>query len=260
MAAQVVEIYGIQVIQQFFKTAPEQCLEFFCVNATAENPARLALLQDAEALGIKAQPIRKTKLDQVTQGGVHQGVLARVRVTNLFGAKELKAQLENEASAVNQESAPLFLFLDGVTDPHNLGACLRTAEAVGVNGVVVPRRGAAPITSVVRKVACGAAERVNLYQVGSFVEYLKAGLDLGYQSVAMVADTQATSLYDLNLSVPTMLVLGAEGPGIRPKVIEACSIKGTIPMQGALASVNVSVAAGIVLFETLRQRLSLKKD
>lgn len=250
MKHSVAEVYGIQAIQQLIQRDVSQILELFYVPAAHE--ARNALLAMAREQGVSVQSIRKPKLDQMTHGGVHQGVLARIRVNNLFGPTELKEALGAHFLKPDDQ-VPLFLMLEGITDPHNFGACLRSAEAAGVTGVIVPRRHSAPMTSVVRKVACGAAETVPIYQVGHFVDLLKEADILGYQSVAMVANESARSLYQVDFTQPSLVVLGAEGPGLKPRTQQHCTVAATIPMSATMASLNVSVATGVALFEVVRQ-------
>ena len=157
------------------------------------------------------------------------------------------------------EVPPFLLILDGVQDPHNLGACLRTADAAGVHAVIVPRDKACGLTSTVRKVACGAAETVPFVQVTNLTRTLKALQQAGIWIIGTDLDT-TQSLYDSDLTGPLALVLGAEGKGLRRLTREACDSLVKLPMQGTVQSLNVSVSAGICLYEALRQRQGKLND
>jgi 23S rRNA (guanosine2251-2'-O)-methyltransferase len=152
-------------------------------------------------------------------------------------------------------SPPLFLVLDNIQDPHNLGACLRTADAVHVTAVIIPKDRSATITPVVRKVATGAAETVPIVQVNNLVRALEHLKELGVWLMGASGDAKQ-SLYQTDLRGPIALVLGAEGTGLRRLTEECCDVLMHIPMRGSVESLNVSVAAGICLYEALRQRLS----
>lgn len=151
------------------------------------------------------------------------------------------------------EGDPFLLIMDGVQDPHNLGACLRSAEAAGVNAVIVPRDRAVGMTDVVRLAAAGAAERVPLVQVTNLARTMKALKDSGLWLVG-TADQAKSSLYDVDLAGPLGLVMGAEGKGLRRLTTEHCDFLVRIPMRGKVGCLNVSVATGVCLFEALRQR------
>ncbi|MDH3892791.1 MAG: 23S rRNA (guanosine(2251)-2'-O)-methyltransferase RlmB [candidate division Zixibacteria bacterium] len=151
------------------------------------------------------------------------------------------------------EGDPLLLIMDGVQDPHNLGACLRSAEAAGVHAVIVPRDRAVGLTDVVRLAAAGAAERIPLIQVTNLARTMKALKDVGLWLVG-TADQAKGSLFDADLVGPLGLVMGAEGKGLRRLTQEHCDFLVRIPMQGKVGCLNVSVATGVCLFEALRQR------
>jgi 23S rRNA (guanosine2251-2'-O)-methyltransferase len=149
---------------------------------------------------------------------------------------------------------PLLLVLDGVTDPHNLGACLRSADAAGVQAVIVPKDRSASLTPVVRKVACGAAETVPLVAVTNLARTLKQLQQRGLWVVGTAGEAQQY-IYELDLKIPTVIVMGAEGAGMRRLTRENCDYLARLPMAGGVSSLNVSVAAGVCLFEAVRQRL-----
>jgi len=147
--------------------------------------------------------------------------------------------------------------LDSVTDPHNLGACLRTADAAGVHAVIAPRDKAVGLTPVVRKVACGAAETVPFVQVPNLVRALKKLQESGLWVVGAAIDEQAQPLYDATLQGPVAWVMGAEGSGLRRLTRETCDQLVSIPMSGSISSLNVSVATGVCLYESVRQRVGV---
>lgn len=205
-----------------------------------------SLMSKASQLGISIESISKQKLDERSQG-VHQGVLAEVKSMPQQGDKELAAFLELSGPNI------LLLVLDGVTDPHNLGACIRTADAAGVDAVIAPRDRSAPLNSTASKVACGAAEALPYFQVTNLARTLKQLRNVGIWVVGTAGEA-ADSLYLADLSGPLALVMGAEGKGIRRLTREHCDLLVNIPMAGEVSSLNVSVAAGVTLFEIVRQR------
>lgn len=156
---------------------------------------------------------------------------------------------------IREKPAPLLLVLDGVQDPHNLGACLRTADGAGVAAVVTPKDRAATLTDTVRHIACGAAESVPFIQVTNLARCLERLKELGVWLVG-TADAAERSIYDVDLKGPIGMVLGAEGPGLRRLTEEKCDFLVRIPMHGKVPCLNVSVATGVCLYEAVRQRLA----
>ena len=152
--------------------------------------------------------------------------------------------------------APFFLVLDGVQDPHNLGACLRTADGAGVDAVIAPRNRAVGMTETVSRISCGAAENVPFIQVTNIVRTLKELQKNGVWTVGTADGAEASSLYDVDFKGPVALVMGAEGAGLRRLTQETCDLVVRIPMQGKVDCLNVSVATGVCLYEALRQRQS----
>jgi 23S rRNA (guanosine2251-2'-O)-methyltransferase len=185
----------------------------------------------------------------LAEGVRHQGVIARVR------RQAAKIDEHNLLSALTRTVNPLVLVLDGVQDPHNLGACLRSAAAAGALAVIVPRDNSAPLTPVARRAAAGAAESLPLVTVTNLARTLRDLKEAGVWIYGASHDAEA-SLYETDLRGPVALVLGGEGKGLRRLTREHCDGLFRIPMSGAVESLNVSVAAGISLFEVMRQRLS----
>ena len=179
--------------------------------------------------------------------GVHQGVVADVSPSQVWGEAMLDELLDRT------EGAPLLLVLDGVTDPHNLGACLRSADAAGALAVIVPKDKSATLTPVVRKVACGAAEVIPLVAVTNLARTLEKLQQRGLWVVGTAGEAEV-SIYDQDLTGPTILIMGAEGKGMRRLTREHCDYLVHLPMAGSVSSLNVSVATGVCLFEAQRQR------
>ncbi|AAU37081.1 MULTISPECIES: 23S rRNA (guanosine(2251)-2'-O)-methyltransferase RlmB [Basfia] len=241
-------IYGIHAVNSFLATAPERLIEVYVLKGR-EDKRLQPLLKELHQLGISVQFLNRQTLDNKANGEVHQGIIARVQPAKELNENDLERILSNNKD-------PLLLVLDGVTDPHNLGACLRTADAAGVCAVIVPKDKSAQLTSIARKVACGAAEVVPLIRVTNLARTLR---DLQQSHNIWVVGTagEATeTLYQTKLIGPLALVMGAEGDGMRRLTREHCDQLISIPMAGSVSSLNVSVATGVCLFEIVRQRLS----
>jgi 23S rRNA (guanosine2251-2'-O)-methyltransferase len=206
-----------------------------------------ALATAAEAAGVRPRWVKRQELDKLTGGDRHQGAAAQVRQA------EARSEAFLEQLLVDLDVPPFLLILDGVTDPHNLGACLRSADAAGVHAVVAPRDKACGLTPVARKVASGAAETVPFVQVTNLARTLRMLQNAGVFLVGAAGETE-TSLFQADLRGPLGLVMGAEGSGLRRLTREHCDLLVRIPMVGSVESLNVSVATGICLFEALRQR------
>ena len=241
-------IYGIHSVNSILANSPERLIEVFVLKGR-EDKRLQPLLNELYALGIAVQFVNRQTLDKKSNGEVHQGVIARVQE-----AKELNEHDLDEL--LTRKQNPLLLVLDGVTDPHNLGACLRTADAAGVSAVIVPKDKSAQLTSIARKVACGAAETVPLIRVTNLARTLR---DLQQNHNIWVVGTagEATeTIYQTKLTGSLALVMGAEGEGMRRLTREHCDQLISIPMAGSVSSLNVSVATGVCLFEIVRQRLA----
>ncbi|MCU7922577.1 MAG: 23S rRNA (guanosine(2251)-2'-O)-methyltransferase RlmB [Candidatus Thiodiazotropha sp. (ex Dulcina madagascariensis)] len=205
------------------------------------------VLDLAHAAGVKCRQIEGRALDEIVHGTNHQGVALRLRQQQSQDEPYLKALLKK------LQAPPLLLILDGVQDPHNLGACLRTADAAGVNAVVAPRDRSVSLTPTVRKVASGAAETVPFIQVTNLARTLKWLKSEGIWLIGTAGETTQT-LYETDLSGPLAIVMGGEGRGLRRLTREQCDLLVKLPMAGHVESLNVSVATGISLYEAVRQR------
>jgi 23S rRNA (guanosine2251-2'-O)-methyltransferase len=246
--------YGIHPVRVLLQRSPQHVRQLW-LSSSRDAASRLQELRAlAEQAGITVIDADDAQLDKLADGERHQGVIGEIAPR----ASDPETQLEEALEALG-DAPPLLLVLDGVTDPHNLGACLRSADAAGVAAVIVPRDRAVGLTPVVRKVAAGAAEAVPLVQVVNLARTLRELKDRGVWLVGMSDDASRT-LYDLDLSGPTALVLGSEGEGMRRLTREACDDLASIPMAGAVESLNVSVATGVALFEAVRQRRGRKGE
>jgi 23S rRNA (guanosine2251-2'-O)-methyltransferase len=238
-------VYGLHAVRAVIDRAPERVLELWM--AEPRQDARVRELRElAQAAGLKVQRVGGESLAKLAGDVAHQGAVAAIRPLKPWDEQELIA-------ALNDFPNPLLLVLDGVTDPHNLGACLRTADAAGVAAVVLPKDRAAGIDSVARKVAAGAAEFVPIVTVTNLARALGRLKGSGIWVVGTAGEAEQ-SLYAADLDRPLALVLGAEGEGMRRLTRETCDFLVHIPMSGQVESLNVSVAAGIALFEAGRQR------
>jgi len=207
------------------------------------------LVETARQGGARLLSCPRDALDRLAQGASHQGIIAFATPLVFDGETSLWLRLEGWPHA----APPLLLVLDGVTDVHNFGACLRSADAAGVHGVIVPKDRAAPLNAVVRKVACGAGESMPVYQVTNLARALARLKELGIWITGTAGEAEA-SLFEADFSGPAALVMGAEGKGMRRLTREACDTLVKLPMAGSVSSLNVSVATGICLFEAVRQR------
>ncbi len=239
-------VFGLHAVRAVLARRPKDVLRLSI--AAARDDARVRELRElAAAQGVVPAAASTEALDRETGGAAHQGVVAEVRPSAPLNENSLLDLL-----TASREPA-LVLVLDGVSDPHNLGACLRTADAAGATAVVAPRDRAAGLTPVVRKVAAGAAETVPFAQVTNLARSLRDMKDAGLW-IAGTAEDGDKDLYEADLSGPLALVMGSEGRGLRRLTLECCDFSLRLPMRGTVASLNVSVAAGVALYEALRQR------
>ena len=239
-------VYGLHAVRTLLERHPGRVRQVWLqagrADARAEQVRRLA----AER-GVRVATRPGLELDRMAEGGVHQGVVAEVSGTATPGEDDLADIVRAAGPAV------LLLVLDGVQDPHNLGACLRTADAAGVHAVIAPRDRATGLTPVARKVAAGAAEAVPFIQVTNLARTLARLKELGVWIVG-AAGRAEMELYQADLKGPLAIVMGSEGAGLRRLTREACDFTVRLPMLGVVESLNVSVATGVVLYEARRQR------
>ncbi len=240
-------IYGLHTVRHTLQKNPGELVEVR-VQAGKKRSAELEILLGR--LGKSGVPIlecSREELDELTGSTRHQGIVGNIRRTAQDKQEDLSGLL------ANADKALLLLVLDGIQDPHNLGACLRAANAAGVDGVIMARDNAAPINATVSKVASGAAENTTIYRVTNIARTLREMQSAGVWTVGTDSEGEK-ELFDLDLSVSTAIVMGAEGKGLRQNTRKHCDHLVRLPMHGVVESLNVSVATGICLYEVLRQR------
>jgi 23S rRNA (guanosine2251-2'-O)-methyltransferase len=233
-------IYGINPVLEALRAGRVRELR---VGERADDRLK-QLLALAGERGVRVRRVEADSLDRDSRRGVHQGVIAEIEEAADYSIEEIIS---------GASEAPLVVVLDGIEDPHNLGAILRTADAAGVDGVVVQSRRAASRGGVAAKASAGALAHVKIAEVVNIARAVEKLKEAGVWTVGLAAE--AADFYDaIDLTLPTALVLGAEGAGLRRLVRERCDRLASIPMRGHIGSLNVSVAAGVVLFEAVRQR------
>lgn len=239
-------VCGVHAVLAALKTNPDHVEEIWISDTRGDK--RIAAVQDAaRAARVKIHKSPRAALDRLADGVKHQGVVARLRTM------PVKKEGELESFLAHLPSLPLLLVLDGVQDPHNLGACLRSASAAGAHAVIVPREHSAPLSAVARRAASGAAETVPVFQVVNLARTLRELKQAGLW-LAGASQEADTDVFHADLRRPLALVLGGEGKGLRRLTQEECDMLVRIPMAGTVESLNVSVAAGVCLFEAVRQR------
>jgi 23S rRNA (guanosine2251-2'-O)-methyltransferase len=241
-------LFGFHAVTVRMKTAPQSIAEIH-VDSTRRDARMRQFVERAREAGLRLIDSDGERLDRLAGGPRHQGVVAKVT------AVALQHSVDAVLEAVEAEGRgpALVLVLDGVTDPHNLGACLRVADGAGAHAVVAPKDHAVGLNATVAKVASGAAETVPYLMVTNLARSLNDMKDRDVRIIGTSDDAERT-LYDLDLRGPVALVLGAEGAGLRQLTRKTCDELVRIPMAGAVESLNVSVAAGVCLFEARRQR------
>jgi len=239
-------IVGINPVEGALSNDAERVREVL-VEQGQRNARVQALAEQAKALKIPVHHRPRDQLDKLAGEARHQGVVALYEPPPMAHEGDLAKLMERDGTST------LILVLDGVTDPHNLGACLRSAAAAGVTAVIVPKDRAVGLTPVVRRASAGGADRVPLIAVTNLARTLRELKDAGVWITGLAGDTD-TSIYGVDFKGPVALVLGSEGEGMRRLTRELCDFVAKIPMPGTMESLNVSVATGVVLFEALRQR------
>ncbi|MEI2265988.1 23S rRNA (guanosine(2251)-2'-O)-methyltransferase RlmB [Erwinia sp. CGal63] len=238
-------VFGLHAVQALLDSDPQRFQEVFILKGRDDRRLQ-PVVKALEAQGIVIQLASRQWLDSQVEGGVHQGIVARVKAGRQYQENDLPDLLE-------KLETPFLLILDGVTDPHNLGACLRSADAAGVHAVIVPKDRSAQLNATAKKVACGAAENVPLIRVTNLARTMRMLQEANVWIVGTAGEADHT-LYQSKMTGPMALVMGAEGEGMRRLTREHCDELISIPMAGTVSSLNVSVATGICLFEAVRQR------
>ncbi|MFI4928036.1 MAG: 23S rRNA (guanosine(2251)-2'-O)-methyltransferase RlmB [Burkholderiales bacterium] len=238
-------LFGFHAVGVRLRTAPQTILELY-VDATRRDARMRQFVQKAQEAGLKPVEADGLRLARLAGSAGHQGVVARVE------ALAMTHSLDDLLDAIAEP--PLLLVLDGVTDPHNLGACLRVADGAGAHAVIAPKDHAVGINATVAKVASGAAETVPYFMVTNLARTLGELKERSIWCLGLGDEAEQT-LYQSDLKTATALVMGAEGTGLRQLTRKTCDALVSIPMRGAVESLNVSVASGICLYEAVRQRL-----
>jgi len=247
--SQLEKIYGVHAVEALLRHHPKRVKQVWLAEGRGDPRAQV-LIELAAQARVSVGQCERREMDAWVEG-VHQGVVAEVSPSQLWGEAMLEELLDRA------DGPPLLLVLDGVTDPHNLGACMRTADAAGALAVIVPKDKSATLNATVRKVACGAAEVIPLVAVTNLARTLEKLQQRGLWVVGTAGEAEQ-SLYDQDLKGPIVLIMGAEGRGMRRLTREHCDYLVRLPMAGSVSSLNVSVATGVCLFEALRQRKTVK--
>jgi len=240
-------LFGFNPVREALRGLRRKPLELL-VRQGLSSPRLEELLQMARKLGVPTRDLSRSELDQLTGTEQHQGVVLRVDpFPELSFAELLKQSLDSDQ--------PIWLVLDGITDPHNFGAILRNADAAGCQAVLVPKDRSCPLNATVAKTSAGAVDSIPVCQVTNLSRALEEFKAKGFWVYGLAGDEGAASLYVTDLKGPIVIVVGAEGKGLRPNVRNHCDLLLSIPMLGQVTSLNASVATGVALFEALRQRL-----
>ena len=243
-------IFGLHAVQATLSQQPERVIELYALKGRQDQ--RLSqLLNEAQRQGISLQFMTRKVLDQKAgEHNRHQGIIARVTPAKALTETDLAELIEQKQASSQQ---PFLLILDGVTDPHNLGACLRSADAAGVDAIIAPKDNAAKMNGTVEKVACGAAQTVPFITVTNLARTMRYIQQQGIWIIGAAGETVQT-IYQPDFTGAIALAMGAEGKGLRRLTKEHCDQLVKIPMMGSVSSLNVSVATGICLYEVIRQR------
>ena len=240
------KLFGLHAVQAALDYTPQK-INHAWVDAQRQDKRLTAVIDGLLALGIDPEKTERKKLDRLADGKNHQGVIVEMSLP----AERTESDLKNNIEKL--PATPLLLVLDNVQDPHNLGACLRTADAAGVNGVIITKDNAAGLTPTVCKVASGAAETMPVYQVTNLSRTLRWLKEQGLWIVGAAGES-GQSFYQCDFTPPIALVIGAEGKGLRRLTKEHCDLLVSLPMLGQVESLNLSVATGVLLYEVVRQR------
>ncbi len=241
------KVFGIHAVQAALDYSANKINKVW-VDSQRKDKRHASLIEQVHRLGLASEKCDKKRLDKMADGKNHQGIVIEIEMPGVHSEDELKHVV------LNLSEIAFFLVLDQIQDPHNLGACLRTADAAGVHGIIITKDNSSGITPTVCKVASGAAETVPVYQVTNLARTLRW---LKQQNIWVMGSTgdAEQSIFKADLTIPLALVMGTEGTGMRRLTQEQCDFLVKIPMQGRVESLNVSVAAGVMVYEVFKQRL-----
>jgi len=244
-------IAGLRAVEQLLAAESAEIRQIYAEYQTV-NPRVQAVIAAAKKAGIEIQAANRARLAQISGESRHQGIVAEIRRSTVMDEAGLRTLVEDRLQ--NADRPPLLLLvLDGVQDPHNLGACMRTADAAGVDAVIVPRHGAAGLGPTVSKVAAGAAEQLPFVAVANLGRVLGWLHDYGVRCIG-TSEQADGSLFDADLTGSVAVVMGREHTGLGKGIASHCDALVSLPMRGVVSSLNVSVATGICLYEIVRQR------
>lgn len=240
------KIFGIHAVQAALDYSADKINKVW-VDAQRKDKKQALLIQKIHSLNLETEKCDKKQLDKMAEGKNHQGIVIEIEMPEMHSENVLKQNV------LALTELAFFLILDQVQDPHNLGACLRTADAAGVHGIIIPKDNSSGITPTVCKVASGAAETIPVYQVTNLARTLRW---LKQQNIWIIGSTgdAKQSIFKADLTIPLALVMGTEGTGMRRLTQEQCDFLVKIPMLGRVESLNVSVAAGVMVYEVFKQR------
>ena len=232
------KIYGIHTVNEFFKTSPHRVL-----NISIQESIRSKLIENicetAKKHKLPIKVLKKDQLNKMVNSENHQGIVIEIKEKSRDSSNQLETILKS-----NMDTQPIYLILDSIQDPHNLGACIRSAVAANVSAIIIPKNRAATVNETVKKVACGAAENLTIVTVVNLVRAIKK----------MKEANTKKSIYDIDMTAAVAVIIGNEEKGIRLSIKKECDYVGSLPISDKVQSLNASVAAGIILFEAVRQR------
>ncbi len=243
----VTKIFGIHAVQAALNYSSDKVQKVWVDNHRKDS-RHTALTDQLKQLSLNVEQTDRKRLDKMTDGKNHQGIVIEVEIPSVHSENELKQKIQK------MSEIPFFLVLDQVQDPHNLGACLRTADAAGVHGIIITKDNSTGITPTVCKVASGAAETVPVYQVTNLARTLRWMKEQNIWVLGTSGNSNQ-SVFSTDLSMPLAVVMGTEGTGMRQLTEKQCDFLVKIPMLGQVESLNVSVAAGILMYEIYKQRM-----
>lgn len=243
----LIKVFGLHAVQAALDYSANKINKVW-VDAQRKDKKHASLIEQVYTLGLASEKCDKKSLDKLVDGNNHQGIVIEIEMPGVHSEDELKHIV------LTLTEVPFFLVLDQIQDPHNLGACLRTADAAGIHGIIITKDNSAGITPTVCKVASGAAETIPVYQVTNLARILRW---LKQQNIWIMGSTGSAeqSIFKADLTLPLALVMGTEGSGMRRLTQEQCDFLVKIPMLGRVESLNVSVAAGVMVYEVFKQRL-----
>ena len=250
-------VIGLRAIEQLMSNK-NSVIKIIFAEYQSENKRLQAIIKSANEMNIVIKPANRSRLGQICGESTHQGVVAEVRRKLIDNEADLRTMIE-ERLALTESKSLLLLMLERIQDPHNLGACIRTADAAGVDAIIVGQDNSASLGPTTSKVAAGAAEHVPVVTVKNLGKVLKWMGDYGITRIG-TSDTASESLFDLEENGPVILVMGHEHTGISKMITSRCDKLACIPMYGSISSLNVSVATGICLFEIVRKRIDDKQN